>query len=117
MEKVIFNKDGSWHGTFHSLPSDDYLDDTKWIVAEMPENEQFDPAYLYAPVDGVAVKGELAPVPDTTEFDADIAANAYKDLRKDAYPTIVDQLDDIYHNGVDAWKTTIKAVKDANPKP
>ena len=32
------------------------------------------------------------------------------------YPSIGDQLDDIYHNGIDAWKTTIKAIKDANPK-
>ena len=32
------------------------------------------------------------------------------------YPSIGDQLDDIYHNGVDGWKATIKAIKDANPK-
>jgi hypothetical protein len=32
------------------------------------------------------------------------------------YPSIGDQLDDIYHNGIDGWKATIKAVKDANPK-
>ena len=33
------------------------------------------------------------------------------------YPSIGDQLDDIYHNGIDAWKATIKAIKDAHPKP
>ena len=32
------------------------------------------------------------------------------------YPSIGDQLDDIYHNGIDGWKATIKAIKDANPK-
>ena len=32
------------------------------------------------------------------------------------YPAIADQLDDIYHNGVDEWKKTIKAVKDKYPK-
>ena len=32
------------------------------------------------------------------------------------YPSIGDQLDDIYHNGVAGWKATIKAIKDANPK-
>jgi hypothetical protein len=32
------------------------------------------------------------------------------------YPPIADQLDDIYHNGVDEWKKTIKAVKDKYPK-
>ena len=42
--------------------------------------------------------------------------NAYVDKRAEAYPSIADQLDDIYHNGVDAWKATIKAVKDKYPK-
>ena len=27
-----------------------------------------------------------------------------------------DQLDDIYHNGIDAWKATIKVTKDKYPK-
>jgi hypothetical protein len=42
--------------------------------------------------------------------------NAYQRSREAEYPSIADQLDDIYHNGVDAWKTTIKAVKDKYPK-
>ena len=40
----------------------------------------------------------------------------YDKLRAEAYPSTVDQLDDIYHNGVDGWKATIKAVKDTYPK-
>ena len=42
--------------------------------------------------------------------------NAYQRSRAEAYPPIADQLDDIYHNGVDEWKKTIKAVKDKYPK-
>jgi hypothetical protein len=42
--------------------------------------------------------------------------NAYQRSRAIEYPSIVDQLDDIYHNGIDGWKTTIKAVKDKYPK-
>ena len=42
--------------------------------------------------------------------------NAYVDKRVAEYPSIEDQLDDIYHNGVDEWKKTIKAVKDKYPK-
>ena len=42
--------------------------------------------------------------------------NAYVGKRVAEYPSIVDQLDDIYHNGIDAWKLTIKAVKDKYPK-
>nr|BAR38091.1 hypothetical protein [uncultured Mediterranean phage uvMED] len=40
----------------------------------------------------------------------------YQRDRKKEYPSILDQLDDIYHNGVDGWKTSIKAVKDKYPK-
>jgi len=36
--------------------------------------------------------------------------------RKKEYPSIADQLDKIYHEGIDEWKKVIKAVKDANPK-
>jgi hypothetical protein len=42
--------------------------------------------------------------------------NKYQRDRAVEYPSIKDQLDDIYHNGVDGWKTTIKAVKDKYPK-
>ena len=42
--------------------------------------------------------------------------NAYQRSRATEYPSIADQLDDIYHNGVDEWKKTIKAVKDKYPK-
>ncbi len=43
-------------------------------------------------------------------------SNAYQRSRATEYPSMADQLDDIYHNGVDAWKATIKAVKDKYPK-
>jgi|TARA_R100001530_G_C4179878_1_gene119106 hypothetical protein len=49
--------------------------------------------------------------------DAESEAVAYKWKREREYPEIVDQLDDIYHNGIDAWKATIKATKDKYPKP
>ena len=40
----------------------------------------------------------------------------YADKRKEAYPSIQDQLDDLYHNGIDGWKLTIKTTKDKFPK-
>ena len=52
-----------------------------------------------------------------TTLDAEAAAIAYQGQRKLEYPTIEDQLDDIYHNGIDAWKATIKVTKDKYPKP
>ena len=47
---------------------------------------------------------------------AEWEAIKYKRDRAEAYPSMADQLDDIYHNGVDEWKKTIKAVKDKYPK-
>ena len=41
----------------------------------------------------------------------------YSRDRAVAYPSIEDQLDKIYHDGIDAWKADIKAVKDEYPKP
>ena len=41
--------------------------------------------------------------------------NEVKAKRRAAYGDIGDQLDEIYTD-IDAWKTRIKAVKDANPK-
>tara|TARA_R100001443_G_C3267581_1_gene157182 strand:- start:158 stop:478 length:321 start_codon:yes stop_codon:yes gene_type:complete len=41
----------------------------------------------------------------------------YQRDRAVAYPSIEDQLDKIYHSGIDEWKKDIKAVKDKYPKP
>ena len=46
----------------------------------------------------------------------DLENDSYKSKRRAEYPSIVDQLDDIYNNGIDAWKTTIKTTKDKYPK-
>ena len=43
-------------------------------------------------------------------------AKKYQRDRAEAYPTIENQLDDLYHNGIDGWKKTIKAIKDKYPK-
>jgi|TARA_R100001440_G_scaffold26653_1_gene43578 hypothetical protein len=50
------------------------------------------------------------------KMQSDFDALAYQRNRRSEYPSIVDQLDDIYHNGIDGWKTTIKAIKDKYPK-
>ena len=48
-----------------------------------------------------------------TEYDN----NAYQRNRAAEYPSIPDQLDEIYHNGIDSWKAVIKTTKDKYPKP
>ena len=46
----------------------------------------------------------------------DLENDSYKSKRRAEYPSVVDQLDDLYHNGIDGWKATIKAVKDKHSK-
>jgi hypothetical protein len=54
---------------------------------------------------------------DLLLVDAWVDPEAYKDLRAKEYPSIPDQLDYIYHNGIDAWKTDmIDPVKTKYPK-
>ena len=43
-------------------------------------------------------------------------APTYQEKRVAEYPSIGDQLDDIYHNGLTKWKATIKVIKDKYPK-
>ena len=47
----------------------------------------------------------------------DLENDSYKSKRRAEYPDYASQLDDIYHNGIDGWKATIKAIKDKYPKP
>ena len=50
------------------------------------------------------------------ELKADYDAKEYQRKRAEEYPSIPDQLDDLYHNGIDGWKATIKVTKDKYPK-
>ena len=61
--------------------------------------------------------------PTQSEIDAEVIrlqaeydSQAYARNRKAEYPAIVDQLDDIFHNGIDGWKATIQVTKDKYPK-
>jgi len=53
---------------------------------------------------------------DESAVQAYIDAHAYIAKRQQAYPSIADQLDLIYHQGLDVWKTAIEAVKNQYPK-
>ena len=50
------------------------------------------------------------------ELIADYNSKEYQRKRVNEYPSIEDQLDDLYHNGIDGWKSTIKTIKDKYPK-
>lgn len=51
-----------------------------------------------------------------TAVNAWVDPNQYKYKRAAEYPSIVDQLDTLYHGGLDAWKATIDVVKNKYPK-
>tara|TARA_Y100000401_G_scaffold101963_1_gene91906 strand:- start:52 stop:366 length:315 start_codon:yes stop_codon:yes gene_type:complete len=46
----------------------------------------------------------------------DLENDSYKSKRRAEYPSIAEQLDQIYNEGIDAWKATIKITKDKYPK-
>jgi len=59
--------------------------------------------------------------PTDIEIQTELARLTYLDgvlqYQKDReYPAIGEQLDNIFHNGLDAWKADIQLVKDAHPK-
>jgi hypothetical protein len=77
---------------------------------------------LYANV--ISIRGDVAYDKDEQEVtydnnavEAEIAKNAYKEARAAEYPPLSEQLDYIYHNGIEAWKTDmINPVKTKYPK-
>ena len=76
--------------------------------------------------DGIYIREWLSsqPKPSDSEIEQAVIAaqaeydnNEYQRQRASAYPSIADQLDKIYHEGIDAWKAQIAAVKQEYPKP
>jgi len=53
---------------------------------------------------------------DWADEQVELKKTQYQRDRAEAYPSIKDQLDDLYHNGIDGWKATIKTTKDKFPK-
>ena len=76
-------------------------------------------------IDGNIVDNIVTELPTEEEVNAklvelqtawDLQNDSYKSNRRKEYPSIADQLDDIYHNGIDGWKATIKVTKDKYSK-
>tara|TARA_B100000427_G_C15504512_1_gene593332 strand:+ start:1800 stop:2090 length:291 start_codon:yes stop_codon:yes gene_type:complete len=61
---------------------------------------------------------DTATMPSESDVNAKIAELQVAQNRRNEYPSIEDQLDYIYHNGLTKWKSDIiKPVKDKHPKP
>ena len=85
--------------------------DAKWIVRGLPPNEviEWNDTEQTQPTEQ-EIEIKLAELKYQEEL------NAYQEKRKLEYPDWEDQLDKIYHDGINAWKTDIKAIKDKYPK-
>ena len=82
----------------------------KAIYALYPQVVSVDDGAGAMDADGNKVEIDMAAV------NAWVDPNAYKAKRQAEYPSIPDQLDTLYHSGLDAWKAQIKTVKDKYPK-
>jgi len=120
---VVFNvSDGSFHHATNDLDKF-YANSADHTGVEV---EDFDPACTYTLVDGEAVKGDPWTVSDedAAMIEADRLANVHVQPRMLAYPNVKEQLDMLFHdieNGTldtsGEFYTSLRAVKDAHPKP
>lgn len=56
-------------------------------------------------------------IEETQKLQQQYELNEYQRLREKKYPSIIDQLDLLYHQGYEGWKSEIQKVKDQYPKP
>jgi len=102
---------------------------TEWTLSGTPTDEQeFNSMFrklVGVNSDGVAIESTDPTTFGVTweqvktkqaELQAEYDAKEYQRQRATAYPSIADQLDTIYHEGIDAWKAQIAAVKQEYPK-
>ena len=87
------------------------------IVATTPEGKTLHIPIDEANTDYQQFKADVVSIGTTCVEGADyVGVVSYTDARVAEYPPIENQLDKIYHSGVDAWKLDIKAIKDKYPK-
>jgi hypothetical protein len=80
------------------------------VVEILESKNAYDAQGNVVELDMVIVNAEV------TRLQAEYDAKEYQRNRATEYPPIAEQLDDIYHNGIDAWKLTIKTIKEKYPK-
>jgi hypothetical protein len=114
---LLFNTAGQH--VFSCLHIPDSHKTSEYTAAKLPDTETFDINRVYTLVEGEIVVGELKPVDqaEIARIETELAAMQYQQERRQAYPSIEDQLDTLYHGGYDAWKTEIAVIKAQYPKP
>ena len=112
----------NWRTFFCGPDREDHIERDVIIIAQTPSCN----AFLLLAKDAQDGLELLDSVPAGFDFtycqewgltvDDAVVDRVILDLRKKSYPIWQDQFDDIYHNGIDAWKATIKTTKDKYPK-
>ena len=103
----------NWETFFGGPDIEDRIERDVITIAQTPNCD----AFLYLSNDTFDELELLDSVPTGFDFtycqewgltvDADVIDRVIIDLRKKAYPSWQDQLDYIYHNGVEGWKADI----------
>ena len=121
--KLYKIESSNWETFFGGPDIEDRIERDVRIIAQTPSND----AFLLLAIDTFDELELLGSVPTGFDFtycqewgltiDDDVVDRVIIDLRKKAYPSWQDQLDSIYHNGVDGWKTDIiTPIKEKYPK-
>ena len=143
MARIIYMKDGETTGTSRIVVDDVCIDSKNFVGIcdanihaiqwydskgeieyndgtgnkEITDISSFDLENKHATEKKALEDAEVQAKIDAEKAEADAKAKwTYSEKRKNEYPDVADQLDDIYHNGIDGWKSTIKAIKDKYPK-
>ena len=83
-----------------------------------PQVVNWDEKYGSFDKDGNKVEIDESKIAEEVKrLQAEYEATQYQRDRASAYPSYADQLDTIYHKGLDAWKALVKETKDKYPKP
>ena len=91
--------------------------DHEAILRAYPECVSVDDGIGATKAGGVKIELDQSKI-DTarTAINNELAATKYQRDRAAEYPSVVDQLDEIYHHGIDGWKAKIAAIKAKYPK-
>ena len=105
------------------------LHDGQWFGWSDSKNKIYANLIIHSEIVEPGKEGKMVSNPHSKPSEADCTAglkalqdawdlenDSYKSKRRAEYPSIADQLDDMYNNGFDAWKATIKTTKDKYPK-
>ena len=87
-----------------------------WFGWSNPENKIYSNLIVH---DGGSKPTEKECTDGLTALQAawDLEYDSYRSKRRAEYPKMREQLDQIYNEGIDAWKASIKTIKDKYPKP